>query len=1047
MLDGDLLDHDLEGEVRPLCGTGGSRGAWRYTAAGSLDAMIAAAASADDSGFDSYLGVHPRRRGAGRGGAASIPVLAASIADVDCHKTGVDPGFALRTAMQAPWGPPSIAVWSGGGWHLYWCYRERIDAEVRAVGEHQRFCQFVRAWFDEALGAACADDMSGLDRVLRVPGTRNHKPERRRPDGSAPTVRLVVCEPERRYNLGELLDHVPQEWMAATVSASGTRLHSAISPRLRNVLCLLDIKVRVRRTQAGVSALALKCCPACGDTGGSCYLTPIAGRLVSFRERQCPAGLRQSGPRPDGGGAAGIPLLDWLARYVDPAGLDARARRALNEFMTDFGPAAPEIPACRVATFAELESGLLERTVDDAFRRACPDRLTVLAITTGGGKTRIALVRALAEIAAGRTVVFAVLDHAKADEALRTVEHLISTQVSVAPAGAFQVIRGALYHCVFHQQADEITRSRIAAAFASGGRVALCRGCPHSATCDGSVQPAARNGALTITTHAGLATLKFPSGDAPLVIIDEAVETMVGDPLPLNALREPLSMMRCLAWRQEQPDAAGTLERIHELLSELAASACAKAAETQHAAHVQPAEIWSALRQDPVLRDLLRGWVNSLDPTQVSRPPGPPEPFEDEARRPTGRFSNPRAWQLVAGERYLPFRPDRRGGLVEDLLRGVETAVFIRVVPGGTVEILRPQLASLPAGAAVVMLDATAHLIRPDLEALALANGRVFEPEQDLTRLAVRGVAPAAALWLDTGSYARPKTVVTGYDVEAETDALDARVPARLRRMYLAAQEAGAAIGRKPLRAGLLTWLPAAQRLRSDSSVDPVALACRNVVEEARTRGVETVFIGHHGRDGKATNAFIEAGCDTLLHYGDPRPDWGLVAEVEAGLINAVRVAAGLKSVSTTEIYRGRQGAAVLQDIGRARHSRPENASRPWVLVYAGNRPPRLMEAAWRRIDVAAARVGSLDEEPALGAIRGRLDECGAVTLRDAVDAIEAVCEIAPSRRSVERLLARIRRERGLTKFVLNSPNGRLAILAPDRSQAESHLTSQTTAR
>ncbi len=105
------------------------------------------------------------------------------------------------------------------------------------------------------------------------------------------------------------------------------------------------------------------------------------------------------------------------------------------------------------------------------------------------------------------------------------------------------------------------------------------------------------------------------------------------------------------------------------------------------------------------------------------------------------------------------------------------------------------------------------------------------------------------------------------------------------------------------------------------------------------------------------------------------------------------------------------------------------------------------MEAAWRRIDVAAARVGSLDEEPAVGAIRGRLDEFGAVTLRDAVDAIEAVCEIAPSRRSVERLLARIRRERGLTKFVLNSPSGRLAVLTPERSRAENHLTNQAPAR
>ena len=111
------------------------------------------------------------------------------IADVDCDKHNIRPSQVERIVMAMPWGPPTMMVWSGGGWHVYWCYREPIDAhDDRSFADHHRACAWIRAWINDALGVPAADQMHTRDRILRVPGTHNYKEARRRPDGTFPAI-------------------------------------------------------------------------------------------------------------------------------------------------------------------------------------------------------------------------------------------------------------------------------------------------------------------------------------------------------------------------------------------------------------------------------------------------------------------------------------------------------------------------------------------------------------------------------------------------------------------------------------------------------------------------------------------------------------------------------------------------------------------------------------------------------------------------------------------------------------------------------------------
>jgi len=107
---------------------------------------------------------------------------------------------------------PSIVVHSGHGLHAYWLLQEpwifagdddRQQAASLAKRWHGKVCQVAsgRGWALENLG--------DLTRVLRLPDTLNHKGA-----GNPAEVRILQCDPTRRYAADDFTPYLPPETVA-----------------------------------------------------------------------------------------------------------------------------------------------------------------------------------------------------------------------------------------------------------------------------------------------------------------------------------------------------------------------------------------------------------------------------------------------------------------------------------------------------------------------------------------------------------------------------------------------------------------------------------------------------------------------------------------------------------------------------------------------------------------------------------------------------------------------------------------------------------------
>lgn len=126
------------------------------------------------------------------------------IAAINCLFAEFDGGAdAALARLEALTYRPSAIVHSGGGLHCYWLLGDTVtvtDANRAQLGHAQA------AWVALVGGDGGAKD---LDRVLRVPGHRNMKPERRQSDGSYPVVRLLELDFGRLYDLDQLTRLLP----------------------------------------------------------------------------------------------------------------------------------------------------------------------------------------------------------------------------------------------------------------------------------------------------------------------------------------------------------------------------------------------------------------------------------------------------------------------------------------------------------------------------------------------------------------------------------------------------------------------------------------------------------------------------------------------------------------------------------------------------------------------------------------------------------------------------------------------------------------------
>jgi hypothetical protein len=185
---GDRFAHLEEGEqieIRPIHASSGARAARRFcrTVEEALDFIESV-----PPGFEIYYGVNARRGSDGT--KQGVTYVNALHTDVDGKHYGGDLDAALAAVLGLELSPTTV-VNSGHGWHAYWEFVDRLPAAVYgpAVEEMMR-----RLYF--RLGGV--DAVQDISRILRVPGTTNHK------DPAAPVpVTTYSHHPARRYTLAD----------------------------------------------------------------------------------------------------------------------------------------------------------------------------------------------------------------------------------------------------------------------------------------------------------------------------------------------------------------------------------------------------------------------------------------------------------------------------------------------------------------------------------------------------------------------------------------------------------------------------------------------------------------------------------------------------------------------------------------------------------------------------------------------------------------------------------------------------------------------------
>jgi hypothetical protein len=155
-----------------------------------LAGLVADAMGEDlEWGYDAYFGVLPRTKHGGSKAEDVVDEVRVLWADIDGkHFPGGD-ADALAAIQEVDL-TPSIVVSSGGGYHVYWLLR-RPAPYAKAKLAMQGIAKTVGG-----------DSVSDAPRILRIPGTHNHKydPPRR--------VRLLYFTPNRKYRIEDFADYV-----------------------------------------------------------------------------------------------------------------------------------------------------------------------------------------------------------------------------------------------------------------------------------------------------------------------------------------------------------------------------------------------------------------------------------------------------------------------------------------------------------------------------------------------------------------------------------------------------------------------------------------------------------------------------------------------------------------------------------------------------------------------------------------------------------------------------------------------------------------------
>lgn len=180
---------------------------------------------------DVYFGVGLRgfKAAEGRGGSDDVTVIPGLWVDIDiagpAHKeTALPPDdrAALDALAEIPM-PPTIAIDSGNGLHAYWLFREpwtldSADERKEAQTLAERWQVAIRQiWTAHGWKL---DPTHDLARVLRLPGTYNHKSKPPKP------VTAILAQNDARYNPSDFDPYLP----TSLPQAADTATSAAFTP-------------------------------------------------------------------------------------------------------------------------------------------------------------------------------------------------------------------------------------------------------------------------------------------------------------------------------------------------------------------------------------------------------------------------------------------------------------------------------------------------------------------------------------------------------------------------------------------------------------------------------------------------------------------------------------------------------------------------------------------------------------------------------------------------------------------------------------------------
>jgi hypothetical protein len=220
----DMFGDAITPERRLTVFTTPDKRTMRFT---SLDGVEAHASDASRHGREVYFGLGLiRGEPKGRGTAADVAAIGCLWADIDmagpAHPCKALPSSieeVERLLAELPL-TPSVVVDSGHGAHGYWFLREPWIFEDEA--DRQKAASLAKAWH----GLICRlaeghgwklENLSDLARVLRVPGTVNHKLP-----AQPAQVRILRADASRRYNQSDFESFVADATAAEPTAAPAT---------------------------------------------------------------------------------------------------------------------------------------------------------------------------------------------------------------------------------------------------------------------------------------------------------------------------------------------------------------------------------------------------------------------------------------------------------------------------------------------------------------------------------------------------------------------------------------------------------------------------------------------------------------------------------------------------------------------------------------------------------------------------------------------------------------------------------------------------------